>query len=31
MIDLRRDGIIIGETYVVGQKNGLTTLMKIQD
>ena len=31
MVDLRRDGIIIGETYVVGQKNGLTTLMKIQD
>ena len=31
MVDLRRDGIIIEGTYVVGQKNGLTTLMKIQD
>ena len=31
MIDLHRDGIIIGGTYVVGQKNGLTTLMKIQN
>ncbi|MBO5698720.1 MAG: hypothetical protein J6R79_01785 [Bacteroidaceae bacterium] len=31
MTDLRRDNTLLGPTYVVGQKNGVTTLVKIRE